>query len=95
MTGQRLLVRTALCAYLVFAVPHLIFHATHLEHFDTASALTALAGLAVSVALPAALLTLTITGNHPPTTKAREGTASGTGDDTTTRSTPPSTRDSR
>jgi hypothetical protein len=34
VTMNRLLVRTALCALLLFAIPHLIFHATHREHFS-------------------------------------------------------------
>jgi hypothetical protein len=49
VTMERLLVRTALCALLLFAVPHLIFHATHVEHFST---------------LPGALLILTRPAHH-------------------------------
>lgn len=35
LTMDRLLVRVALLALIVFAVPHTIFHATHLEGFPT------------------------------------------------------------
>lgn len=49
---------TALGALLLFAIPHLILHATRLEHFTTIDAVTALAALTITAALPAALLTL-------------------------------------
>lgn len=59
VTMNTLLVRTALCAYLLFAVPHLIFHATHLEHFTTGAAATELVALTIAAILPAFLLALT------------------------------------
>lgn len=62
VTMNRLLVRTALGALLLFAVPHLIFHATHSEHVTTAAAVTELVALTIAAALPAALLILT---RHP------------------------------
>ncbi|MCV7380917.1 hypothetical protein BST11_12545 [Mycobacterium alsense] len=58
-TMERRLVRVALGAYLLFALPHLIFHVTHLENFSTAAAVGQTAILAVAVLLPAALLILT------------------------------------
>lgn len=66
VTMNRLLVRTALCALLLFAVPHLIFHATHLQHFSTTAAVTELVALSVAAALPAALLVLTRTTQRRP-----------------------------
>lgn len=62
VTMNRLLVRTALGALLLFAVPHLIFHATHSEHVTTTAAAAELVALTIAAALPAALLTLTF---HP------------------------------
>jgi hypothetical protein len=59
ITMERRLVRVALGAYLLFAVPHLIFHATHLEHFTTAAVAAQTALLSVAALLPAALLILT------------------------------------
>lgn len=58
-TMERRLVRVALGAYLLFAVPHLIFHVTHLENFSTAAAVGQTALRAIAVLLPAALLILT------------------------------------
>lgn len=52
------LVRVALAANLVFTVPHFVFHATHLDHYPTGSAIAQTALLAVAVLLPAALLVL-------------------------------------
>ncbi len=59
VTMNRLLVRTALCAVALFAIPHLIFHAIHREHFSTSAATTELVALTIAAALPAALLILT------------------------------------
>ena len=57
-TMHRLLVRTALVALLLFALPHLLFHATHAEHLPAPSAAAELVALAVAALLPAALLAL-------------------------------------
>ncbi len=54
------LVRVALAANLVFTVPHFVFHATHLDHYPTGSAVAQTALLAVAVLLPAALLVLSV-----------------------------------
>ncbi|MGQ0838698.1 hypothetical protein [Actinokineospora sp.] len=56
---ERRLVRIALSAYLLFAVPHLIFHVTHLDDFTRAQAVLLSSALALSVAFPVVLLTLT------------------------------------
>lgn len=58
VTLQRLMVGTALVAYLVFSVPHLVFHATHLEPFPRGEAIGQTIALAVGVVLPLALLAL-------------------------------------
>jgi hypothetical protein len=59
ITMERRLVRIALGAYLLFAIPHLIFHLTHLEHFTTAAAIWQTLLLTVAALLPVALLILT------------------------------------
>lgn len=56
---QRLLVRTVLTGYLVYAVPHLVFHSTHLAGFGAGTALTQTIGLSIAVVLPLGLLALT------------------------------------
>lgn len=61
ITMERRMVRIALGAYLLFAIPHLIFHLTHLEHFTTAGAVGQTIALTVAVLLPVALLILTAT----------------------------------
>lgn len=58
ITMERRLVRVALGAYLLFAVPHLAFHVTHLENFTTAAAVAQTTTLAIAT-LPVALLILT------------------------------------
>ena len=56
---DRLLVRTALAGYLLYTVPHLVFHSTHLEGFDSGTAIVQNTGLAVVALLPLGLLALT------------------------------------
>lgn len=58
ITMQQLMVRTALAAYLVFAVPHLLFHVTHHQHYPTTTTIIETTGLVVLVLLPVALLAL-------------------------------------
>ncbi len=53
---ERRLVQVALLANLVWTVPHLVFHATHLDHFSTGDAIAQTIVLAIAVVLPAALL---------------------------------------
>lgn len=58
-TMERRLVRLALVAYLLFAIPHLIFHVMHLENFTTVAAVAQTTLLTLAVLLPLALLILT------------------------------------
>jgi Ca2+/Na+ antiporter len=58
ITMEQLIVRTALIAYLVFAIPHLLFHVTHHHHHAAAVAVTETTGLVVAVLLPIGLLIL-------------------------------------
>lgn len=53
-----LLVRTAAVAWLVFSIPHLVYHARHLEPYGTSDAIANMVALSLAVALPAALLLL-------------------------------------
>ena len=59
ITMDRLIVRTVLVAYIVFAIPHLIIHVTHFQHYTTAAAVGETTALVVAVLLPLALLALT------------------------------------
>jgi hypothetical protein len=68
-TLDRRLATTALVAYLVFAVPHLVFHLNHLEPFATVDAIAQPAALVALAVLPLLLLTLVGRLNkraHPP-----------------------------
>lgn len=55
----RTLVRVALVAWLVFAMPHFAFHLTTLETFSLADNLASLGGLGLVVLLPLVLLVFT------------------------------------
>jgi hypothetical protein len=59
ITMEQLIVRTALTAYLVFAIPHLLFHVTHHQHYTTTEAIAETAALVVAALLPVVLLALT------------------------------------
>src|SRR5262249_52236620 len=59
VTMDRLMVRTALVANLMFTVPHFVFHAFHLERFPTGDAIGQTISLGVGVLLPVACLALT------------------------------------
>ena len=50
----------ALAAYLVYAVPHLLFHVSHLEHHSSSDVAFVLASVGGSVAAPAVLMVATI-----------------------------------
>jgi hypothetical protein len=52
------LVRGALLGYLVFAVTHELFHATHLDGFGATDAVAVVTGLAIFAVVPIALLVL-------------------------------------
>lgn len=58
-TMDRVMVRTSLAACLLFAVPHLIFHVTHHEHYTASQAVGETTALTIAVLLPLALLALT------------------------------------
>ena len=55
---ERRLVIVALAAYLVNAVPHFIFHVTHMDELSTADQVGQTVSLALAVLLPLALLPL-------------------------------------
>jgi hypothetical protein len=55
---ERRLARVALVTWLVFEVPHFVFHAGQTHHFSPGSNLAQLGGLAFLVLLPAILLFL-------------------------------------
>ena len=54
------LVRVALAANLMFTVPHFVFHATHLGHYPTGSAIAQTITLGLAVLIPATLLVLSV-----------------------------------
>jgi hypothetical protein len=73
-TLDRRLATTALVAYLVFAVPHLVFHLNHLEPFGTVDAIAQPAALVALAVLPLLLLALAGRVNnraHPPPSRRR------------------------
>jgi hypothetical protein len=59
-------VRAAALAYLVGAVPHLLYHANHLDLYDTGDQVANLVALGATVVLPAILLLGTIRGTPRP-----------------------------
>jgi hypothetical protein len=62
---ERRLVVVALLAYLVFAVPHLVFHVGHLHGATSLEATVLVVLLVASVVLPSALLGLSCPGDLP------------------------------
>jgi hypothetical protein len=58
ITMDRVMVRTSLAAYLLFAVPHLLFHVTHHDHYTPSQAIAETTALTIAVLLPLALLVL-------------------------------------
>jgi hypothetical protein len=52
----------ALAANLTFTVPHFVFHATHLHHYPTGSAVAQTIALGFAIVLPAALLGASVAG---------------------------------
>jgi hypothetical protein len=57
---QRYLVRSAALAYLVGAVPHLLYHANHLDLYDTGDQVANMVALGATVVLPVILLLGTV-----------------------------------
>lgn len=62
---EQLLVRVAALASLVFAVPHLVYHATHLDVYDTGDQVANVLLLAAAVLLPAVLVLGTAGSRRP------------------------------
>jgi hypothetical protein len=58
-TMDVLMTRTALVGYLIFGVPHLIFHLNHLHGLPTVDAVAQVVSLSLGVAGPIFLLALT------------------------------------
>lgn len=58
-TMDVLMTRTALAGYLIFAVPHLIFHLNHLRGLATVDAVAEVVSLSLGVVGPVFLLLLT------------------------------------
>jgi hypothetical protein len=59
VTMDRRTVRTALAAYLVFAILHLLFHVTHHHHYPAAQAVGETTALTFAMLLPVTLLAMT------------------------------------
>lgn len=64
MRLEPVLVRTALAADMMFAVPHFVFHVLHLAHYPPAGAITQTLALAIVMVIPAALLGLSCFGGR-------------------------------
>jgi nucleoside-diphosphate-sugar epimerase len=56
VVGSRLLVTTAAWAYLLFAVPHFLYHLFNLQVFDTGDKVANVFSLALSVVIPIAVI---------------------------------------
>lgn len=65
VTGSALVARAAGGAALIYGVPHLIYHATHLDGFDTVDKVAMLGGLAMA-ALAAVLAAAPAGTDRPP-----------------------------
>jgi hypothetical protein len=63
---ERRLVVTAICSYLVWSVPHAIYHAFHLDAYGTADAIGNVVTLALTVILPLWLLVRLRSGPRQP-----------------------------
>jgi hypothetical protein len=67
VTLERRLVQAALLAFLVSGIPHLVYHLSNTGPLTTADNLISLAGLALGVVVPVALLPLTRERAREPT----------------------------
>lgn len=65
VVGGRTLARTAAGAALLFGVPHLVYHAAHLEPYGTADAVGNVVALGGAVVAAVAVLVLTARRRHP------------------------------
>ncbi|PSL56342.1 hypothetical protein B0I31_10391 [Saccharothrix carnea] len=72
-----LLARAILVSYLVFAVPHLVFHLGHLDHMPVVDQVGNVVTLALAVVLPIALLAVDarrrLTAGLPPAAPRPQG----------------------
>lgn len=59
LSNSRTAVRGVMTGFVLFGVPHLVYHLSTFDEFSVASALTQLAALTLFVAVPAFLLTAT------------------------------------
>jgi hypothetical protein len=57
---EKVLVRTASVAALVFAVPHLAYHASHLVHFSKTDTILEMVALSLAVVAPLTSLIVTV-----------------------------------
>ena len=64
VAGTRPLVRTAVGAFSVYAVPHTVFHGLHLENFGRADAVAQMAGFGLQLLLALAALLATFDGSR-------------------------------
>lgn len=71
---ERFLVRTAALASLLFAVPHLAYHAANRDVYDTTDQVLNLGALGLAVVLPAVLVVGTVGPNRQP--RVRSGAVS-------------------
>jgi hypothetical protein len=55
---NRLLVRVTAAAWLVYGIPHFLYHATHTDPFETGDVVAALTSLSLAIVLPVILLVL-------------------------------------
>jgi hypothetical protein len=70
VTGTPAVIRAAALAWLVYSVPHLVYHARHLEVYDTSDKILNLTALGGAVVLSAAVLGRELIMDHranPPT----------------------------
>src|SRR5688500_4218503 len=76
MRLERRLVVLALVSYLLFSVPHAIFHYFNLEPYETGDAIGNAIALAATVVLPVGVLVMLARGGHAATRRssASEGT---------------------
>jgi hypothetical protein len=70
VTGAPAAVRAAALGWLVYSVPHLVYHARHLEVYDTSDKVLTLAAVGGAVLLSAAVL---VAGSGRSTSRGRFG----------------------
>jgi hypothetical protein len=60
ITVNQLLVRVTAVAWLVYGIPHFLYHATHTDPFETSDVVAALTSLSLAIILPIVLLVLSV-----------------------------------